>query len=110
YVARMGLGSEGIRDKILAEMGEKFPGVTPSFNDAVGPNDFIAYAFLQKNLPFAVRFDRVSEPLLFHAAAGVTKVKSFGFQELASASSDAAKLKEQVDVLHYASDEEFVLR
>jgi hypothetical protein len=110
YVARMGPVSAGIHDTILAEMREKFPGVTPTFRDPDRPSDFLAYAFLQKNLPFAARFDRISEPLVFHAAAGDTKVKCFGFKELKSASSDPAKLKDQVDVLHYESDEEFVLR
>ena len=110
YVARAGLVSEQIRDKIIAEMGEKFPGVSPSLSDAGAPNELIVYSFLQKNLPFEVRFDRVSEPLLFHGAGGDAKVASFGFEELASASSDTDKLRDQVDVLHYQSDDEFVLR
>ena len=110
YVARAGLVSERIRDKIIAEMGEKFPGVSPSLSNASTPNDLIVYSFLQKNLPFEVRFDRVSEPLLFHGAGGDAKVASFGFKELAGASSETAKLMDQVDVLHYQSDDEFVLR
>ena len=110
YVARAGLVSGHIRDKIIAEMSEKFPGVRPSLGDASAPNDLMVYAFLQKNLPFEVRFDHVSEPLLFHGAGGDAKVSSFGFKELASASSDTAKLTDQVDVLHYQSDDEFVLR
>lgn len=110
YVARMGLVSEGIRDKIAAEMAEKFPGVTPSLSGDAGPGDFVAYAYLQKNLPFQVRFDRVVEPLVFHGAAGDVKVEGFGFKELASASGDTDKLWEQVNVLYYQSDEEFVLR
>jgi prepilin-type processing-associated H-X9-DG protein len=109
YMARMGRG-EHAREKIVAEMAKKFPGVTPSLRDAAGPDEFIGYAFLQKDLPFAARFDRVSKPLTFHAATGDAKVMSFGFEELASALSETSALKEQVDVLHYQSDEEFVLR
>ena len=109
YVARAGLVSEHIRDKILAEMGEKFPGVTPSLGDAGAPHDLIAYSFLQKNLPFQARFDRVSKPLVFHSAAGDARVASFGFEDLAGASSGPA-LMDEVDILHYQSDDEFVLR
>jgi hypothetical protein len=109
-VARMGLVRERIRDKIIAEMAEKFPGITPSLSDSVSPDGVIAYAFLQKNLPFAVRFDRISEPLIFHAAAGDTSVTCFGFKELDKATGNVDGLKQQVDVLHYESDDEFVLR
>jgi prepilin-type processing-associated H-X9-DG protein len=110
YVARVGAVSEGVHDKIIAEMREKFPGVTPSISDAVGRSEFIAYAYLEKNLPFATRFDRVMEPLVFHGTTGDAKVASFGFKELANASNEPARLKGQVDVLHYESDQEFVIR
>ncbi len=107
YVAR--IGSVGIRDTIIAEMREKFPSVMPVLRDPE-PLEFIAYAYLQKNLPFDARFDRISEPLVFHGGTGDAKVASFGFKELAGASSDTTKLEQQVEVLHYASDAEFILR
>src|SRR5262249_19627176 len=68
YVARMGFLSKGIHEQIRQEMARKFPGVTPSFTAPAGTTDVIAYAFLQKNLPFAVKFDVLPEPLVFHAA------------------------------------------
>jgi hypothetical protein len=93
FVARMGFVSKGIHEEIRQEMARKFPGVTPSFTAPAGQTDVIAYAFLQKNLPFAAKFDVLPEPLAFHAAAGKVRVKSFGFKELASASGLIDTLK-----------------
>src|SRR5262249_42947207 len=88
----------------------KFPGVTPSLGTLEGGNDLIAYAFLQKNLPFEVLFDVLPEPVLFHAAGGDLRVKGFGFKTLDGATGSMPLLKQQVAVLHYASDDEFVIR
>lgn len=110
YVARIGRVTDGIREKIRAEMADKFSNITPNLGNSVRPDVLIAYAFLQKNLPFAVRFDRAPEPIEFHAASGDVRVKSFGFKQLVKASNSADQLKEQVDVLHDVSDDEFILR
>jgi hypothetical protein len=110
YVARMGFVNQGIQEAIRQEMARKFPGVTPSVKSVPEGTDVIAYAFLQKNLPFAVNFDVLPEPLVFHATGGDVRVKAFGFKELGKASGAAEMLKKQVAVLHYASDDEFVIR
>jgi prepilin-type processing-associated H-X9-DG protein len=110
FVARMGLVRRGIQEAIRQEMAQKFPNVTPSFTAPAAETDVIAYAFLQKNLPFAVNFDVLPEPLEFHATTGDVPVKAFGFKALADASGSVEMLKQQVTVLHYESDAEFVIR
>jgi len=73
-------------------------------------NSLIVYCFLQKNLPFKTRFDSLKEPLVFHAADGDLKAKSFGFKKLKEAKSDENALREEVNVLSYDSDDDFVIR
>jgi prepilin-type processing-associated H-X9-DG protein len=108
YVALAGLVRDGIRDKIKEQMGRKFPNVSPSVR-ASSDLDIVAYAFLQKNLPFKARFNVLSQPLDFHSQAGDVPVKSFGFKEFDSADFSREQLGKQVRVLHYGSDEEFVI-
>src|SRR5262249_51232112 len=85
YVARMGTVGEGIQQKIASEMSQRFPGVTPKIPSTTRPTDVVLYGFLQKNLPFEVRFDSQREPLAFHAAGGDIDVRSFGFKKLKDA-------------------------
>jgi hypothetical protein len=83
YVARMGLVREGIQDAIRKEMAKKFPGIEPSLKPFDNPEGVVAYAFLQKNLPFLVDFEAPDEPLTFHARAGDVPVRCFGIKEFA---------------------------
>jgi hypothetical protein len=109
YVALAGLVRDGICEKIAEEMDRKFPSVSPSVRTS-SELEIVAYAFLQKNLPFETRFDFLSQPLVFHSAAGAVPVKNFGFKVLESANAPREALSSQVRVLHYATDEEFVLQ
>jgi hypothetical protein len=110
YVARMGSIGSGIKEKITKEMHQRFPGVQPTLPATDEPTDVVAYCFLQKNLPFKARFDALSQPLTFHAADRDIKVKAFGFDKLKRAKSDQRTLQEQVTVLSYLSDENFVIQ
>ena len=110
HMSKMGTIGDGIKQKIADEMTRRFPDVKPPSISAEDPTDVIIYGFLQKNLPFAKRFDRLHEPLAFHAPGGDVNVKSFGFKKLKEAKNGADMLKKQVHVLSYRSDDDFVIR
>jgi len=110
YVAKMGYVGGGIKEKIAEEMNRKFPDVTYTPPSVTLPESFVSFAFLQKNLPFKTRFDSQKEPLVFHSSKGDIRVKSFGFKKLSEARASKGKLTEQVRVLNYKSDDDFVIR
>jgi hypothetical protein len=103
----MGTAADGIQQKIADEMRQKFPGVTASTVPTTEPSDVVLYAFLQKNLPFAARYDSLREPLTFHAPSGDVRVKAFGFTKLKDARNNVGG---QTVVLNYVSDDEFVIQ
>ncbi len=107
-VARAGSVKDGIVPQINKEMAAKFPGVPISLPVSEGAAA-IAYAFIQKQLPFAHPFDALAEPLIFHARTADVPVRAFGFRDFSGKSDPDAWLSE-TDVLSYTSDEEFVIR
>jgi hypothetical protein len=105
-VAHMGLVREGILDEIRAEMTRKFPNAIyslPGKDDAY----LVAFAFLQKSLPFEEYFGAIHEPLAFHASSGDTAVSAFGATETAGGGTAAHR---QLKVLDYVSDDDFIIR
>jgi hypothetical protein len=70
----------------------------------------VAYAYLQKRLPFVTSFDRLKQPLRFHAADGEIEVASFGIEDFASHDPREKSLREQVTVLDYVGRDDFVLQ
>jgi hypothetical protein len=107
-VVRTGFVQEGVLDAIQKEMNQKFPGVKywlPDKNIRVA----VAFAFLHKRLPFETPFDVLREPLVFHAAAGDVRVAAFGVKDFKYGRSTKAG-SEQLEVLSYVSDDDFVIR
>ena len=112
-VAMAGRLSDNILAEIRSQMAAKFPAVTPRLvPDAkqTGTDGLVAYAYLQKRLPFATDFDRLKQPLRFHAADGDANVASFGIETFASHDRREKSLREQVTVLDYVGPEDFVLQ
>lgn len=112
-VAMAGRLSAGILNDIRSQMAAKFPAVTPRLvpeAKQTGTDGLVAYAYLQKRLPFATDFDRLKQPLRFHAADGETAIASFGIENFASHDRREKSLREQVAVLDYAGPEDFVLQ
>lgn len=103
YVAKAGVG---ISDQIKAELDRKFPGqVSPDVLDAASKQYLIAFAYLCKELPFEHVFTRENQKLQF----GNRKVDAFGvFQDQESDYIKEA-LAEQVKLLDYKNDNNFVL-
>ena len=94
-------------------MAAKFPTVTPRLvpeAGKAGTEGLVAYAYLQKRLPFVMDFDRLKQPLRFHAADGETDVASFGIEDFDSHEPREKSLREQVTVLDYVGPDDFVLQ
>ena len=110
YLARAGLADSGIVEQIRAEAKRKFPQAGIRIPDA-DRGSVVAYAFLEKSLPFAESFDRLAEPLSFAHEGGPTKVHAFGFRgDLLAGAPRTSRLLNQVKVRSYISDDDFVLQ
>lgn len=109
YVAIAGLGSDGTVNQIRSEMAKKFPSF-PARLVPTSENAIVAYAFLQKRLPFALSFDRLAKPLNIRETNRVVNVFSFGIQDVASHGPREEELRKQVTVLDYVNDDDFVIR
>jgi hypothetical protein len=100
YLAMAGFGRDGIVEQIEQELQAKFdrsPELDLTLDD---PNSILAYAFLEKSLPFDKEFEVFDAPLVF--SDGV-EVQSFGIQK-----DDTPA--DQVVVLDYLHPDDFVLR
>lgn len=112
-VAMAGQLSDGILDKIRSQMEAKFPTATSqllSEAEQWGSVGIVAFAYLQKRLPFALDFDRLKEPLHFHGVDGEVEVACFGIEDFDSHDPREDDLRDQVDVLDYVGPDDFVLQ
>ncbi|MBW8381291.1 MAG: hypothetical protein K0M69_02050 [Youngiibacter sp.] len=106
YIAMVGMGREGIVDKVNAELEKKFgEGGKWKVESKVDPESYLAFAFLKKSVAFAENFEKVTKGLDFKG----TVVQSFGIMEEGDAVR-RGKLEEQVEILYYKNDEEFIVR
>jgi hypothetical protein len=110
YLARAGLVKDGVLNEIRRDVRRRFPEAGFEVPDA-GQDAIVAYAFLQKTLPFAETFDRLDEPLAFQHERGTAPVVAFGFRgDLKEGAPRTYRLLNQVRVLSYATEDDFVLR
>jgi len=78
YIAMVGMGRDDIVKKINDEMDRKFNEEDKwKVESEVGPDDYLAFAFLKKVLEFGTSFEKVEEGLDFKG----TKVSSFGISD-----------------------------
>jgi hypothetical protein len=106
YIAMVVMGREGIVDKVNAELEKKFgEGGKWKVESKVDPESYLAFAFLKKSVAFAENFEKVTKGLDFKG----TVVQSFGIMEEGDAVR-RGKLEEQVEILYYKNDEEFIVR
>ena len=110
YVALAGPVKDGILDRIDQEMSRKFPGKQRQLGKPTRDGAFWAYCYLFKRLPFATKFDKLSQPLSFQTSAGPVLVESFGIQSYGGADPQTETLRGQVEVLDYVTDDDFILR
>jgi hypothetical protein len=104
-----GMVEDGIVKKIRQELGRKFegqadPDLFNSIEASLPADGWVGYAYLFRALPFKCKFNRLFEPLEF----GSAKVASFGILRLGHI-RDNLRMAEQVTILDYKSDDDFVL-
>ena len=107
YVAVADFERNHVENEIRAALEKTFrgaasPELIPPIPQNPGPDDFVAYAYLYKNLAFASPFSDETE-LSFNGQP----VKSFGFDSSHSLKSD---VRNQVSICDYVSDDDFVIR
>jgi len=100
YLAVAGCGRDGIVEQIKRGLKEKFHQESEFDFTLDSPDDIVAYAYLEKALPFDTKFDVFDKPLLFSDGIGV---QSFGIEK-----GDAAA--DQVIVLDYRHPDDFILK
>ena len=106
YLAMAGLNRDRIVEKIKQTLKIKFnkdPGIDI---ELYGPDDILAYAFLLKDLKFNEEFESLDTPISFK---GEAPINGFGIKQY---SSDEAhkKIGEQVEILDYLNNDDFILR
>ena len=110
YLVKSGLVKDGVVDAIRNEMGQRFPEATFRVPADLQNNAAVAYAYLQKSLLFREAFDRLEEPLVFHAKSGPVGVACFGVRKFRVESRRDKVLAGQITVLQYVSDDDFILQ
>ncbi len=107
YVAMVGYAKDGILEKINKELKSKFGNnaeeVKANFQR---PDDILAYAFLLKELKFKNKFEKIKEPLVFNSE---NKVKYFGIERM-KYDKKHDEISEQVEILDYKDNEDFVIK
>ncbi len=108
YVAMADFERNNVEDEIRAALEKTFhgaasPELIPDKPLHPGPDDFLAYAYLYKNLAFADPFAD-NDPIVF----GTTKVASFGFTKELYRIPDA--VFDQVSIYDYKSENDFIIK
>jgi hypothetical protein len=110
YIAKAGLVREGVVQQIREDIAAKFPRARLSLPDSADEQAVVAYAYLEKSLPFAEAFDRLSETLVFHGKGGDVEVNVWGVRRLGSQTNRERALKSQVTVLDYEGPNDFLVQ
>jgi hypothetical protein len=100
YLAMAGFGRDGIVEQVKKALREKFnrsPGLDLNLNS---PDDILAYAYLEKSIPFDTEFDTLEDSLLFSDGQAVA---AFGVEEPVEAAA-------QVLILDYQHPDEFIIK
>ncbi len=106
YVAVAGIATDEYIGNLKSELASKFPGKQLRAPEP-DPDLLIAYAYLQKTLPFRTPFSSYAKPVRFEFLSGAMPVACFGFEELDPSRHRAYS---QVRVLDYISDDDFVIQ
>ncbi len=104
YVA---LAGQNLASRVASELKSKFPNRSLDIPNVDDP-ELALFAYLSKNLPFAVKFGILDRPLTFSSTAATFKVASFGLESVAE--GDDVTFKEQVRILDYRNTNDFVVQ
>lgn len=109
YIVGGGRADEPFLERIREQFAQKFPGKSATIDLLTDPNGMRAYAYMSKNVPFAVPFRRLMEPLAFPTRDGRRDVNAFGLSK--SDQGEATDwIRSQVTVLDYSSPSDYILR
>ncbi len=112
YVAGAGFVKDGIVNRMQQDLITKFDqGKDPMIENLhLNPRDILIYAFLYKNLQFEVEFESLDEDLAFiEQRGGSNNVKAFGIKKLSKEEQWHRELRDQVSILSYQSNEDFII-
>lgn len=106
YLARAGIVNSEFLKELEQSYQQKFPKQPfPSELQGLPQGTLLVYAYLKKALPFEWAFTRFPKPLNYQD----TPVASFGLAQYMSGHPSDDNLAQQVSVLDYKSDDDFVL-
>jgi len=109
YVALADFERNNVEDEIRAALDKTFhgaasPELIPPKPAHPGPDDFVAYAYLYKNLSFPLPFEENEYPLQF----GDKSVENFGFTD--NREKLPAAVFAQVSIYDYQSSDDFIIK
>lgn len=105
YITAAGIVGEALFAKMTEQASSPLASQALSDIRALPKDSLVAYAYLLKTLPFAWAFTRFDTPLQYAS----TDVASFGINQYMSKNENDQKLAKQVQILDYASNDDFVL-
>ncbi|MDB5336534.1 MAG: hypothetical protein JWN70_2153 [Planctomycetaceae bacterium] len=104
-------GSEADVPKFLERLRtRKMGGKLSNDLQSVPVFGFFLYAALSKQMPFAVKFDRLDDQLTFKSGQESDPVASFGILGDPTADGRTGQLVRQVEVLNHVSDDDFIVK
>lgn len=106
YVAMTDYLSQDFLQKLNQTLKSKFGKEAPSVNERPMKNAILSYAFLYKNLTFAVPFENLSDKLDFTSDNQKNPVKAFGIEKY---SDKLEAMGKQVKILSYQNPDNFVI-
>lgn len=108
YYVNFGFGKEDIISHINNDLLDRFGNHAPSKIDMIlRPEDMFIYAYIFKNMEFKYAFDKSEQPLCFQSQEGFTNVRCYGINSYRGYKHQ--HFKDQVDILHYGNDEDFII-
>lgn len=118
YVVAAGRASDGIRERFVASRRQKFPNATLPEPPPTEGASLEVYCYLQKRLPFQVKFGKLDDPLQFQTPEGIRPVRSWGLRPGQNVTTEPQRFADgravspdsQVQILDYVDDEDFVLQ
>jgi hypothetical protein len=106
YFAMAGTKEDDISDMVIQTLSDKFD-ETPAIDLTLeNPHDILLYTFLVKDITFSEEFERLEKPIMFN---GSSPVRGFGMKEFVLDESHI-RAGEQVEVIYYNNDNDFVIR
>ncbi len=106
YLAMAGTKEDEVSERVLQHLSDKFnetPGISLELKN---PHDVLLFSFLVKDIKFAEELERLEKPIMFN---GSSPVKGFGIKEFVLDESHI-RAAEQVEVIYYNSNDDFVIR